>query len=266
MKLAVTGKGGVGKTTVSALLCAGMAAEDYQVFAIDADPNTTLLGCLGYPHPETVRPLVELSDLIEERTGAKPGTIGGMFRLNPFVDDIPANYAVDVNGVRVLVAGGFKTGGTGCYCPENAMVRALISHLLLDKESALVIDMEAGVEHLSRGTLASIDELLIVVEPSRASTDTAIRIRRMAGEIGLHRMQAVANKVRGDADEEFIRAALADLPVAGFVPFDPSVSEAERSGRPPADASPTVDAIIRDIVHNLQFQRQAKAVSSRNCQ
>ena len=129
MKLAVTGKGGVGKTTVAALLAYGLQKHGHEVIAIDADPDSNLLACLGYSEPETVCPLVELKSLIEERTGVKPGTTGGMFRLNPFVDDIPESYAVTVNGVKVLVAGAVKKGGSGCYCPENSLLRALVSHL-----------------------------------------------------------------------------------------------------------------------------------------
>ena len=150
MKLAVTGKGGVGKTTISALLAKALSDTGRKVIAIDADPNANLLACMGYREAEAVRPLVELNDLIEERTGAAPGTIGGMFKLNPRVDDIPDKCAVNIDGVKVLVAGAVKRGGSGCYCPENAFVRALVSHLLLDQDTALILDMEAGIEHLSR--------------------------------------------------------------------------------------------------------------------
>ncbi len=255
MKLAVTGKGGVGKTTVTALIARKLAESHRQVVAIDADPNTTLAACLGHPHPETIRPLVELKELIEERTGVKPGSIGGMFRLNPFVADIPAQYAVEVAGVRVLVAGGIKPGGSGCYCPENALIRALVSHLLLEPDVALIIDMEAGIEHLSRGTIGSVDHGLIVVEPSRASVETAHRIRRMAAEIGLKRVLAVGNKVRSGDDERFLSAALGDIPLAGFIPFDPRLGEAERAGRPAATAGTPVDDAIRRIISELESQR-----------
>jgi CO dehydrogenase maturation factor len=248
VKLAVTGKGGVGKTTFTALICTALAGAGYDVFAIDADPNATLLGCLGHPAPETVEPLVKLADLIEERTGARPGSSGGMFRMNPFVDDIPANYAQTVNGVRVLVAGAVKTGGSGCYCPENAMVRALVSHLLLEKNVALVVDMEAGIEHLSRGTIDSVDHLVIVTEPSRASVETVKRIRRLAADLRLPRVVGVGNRIRSAADEQFLRSALPDLEFAGFIPYDERLSEAERSGRSPAGASPAVDAAVERVV------------------
>ena len=153
---------------------------------------------MGYPHPETIKPLVELKELIEERTGVKPGTTGGMFRLNPFVEDIPEKYAVDIDGVKVLVAGAVKKGGSGCYCPENTMIRSLISHLLTEKNSALVLDMEAGIEHLSRGTIAAVDHLIIVTEPGRRSIETAERIAHMAAEIGLNRVSVIGNKIRSE--------------------------------------------------------------------
>ena len=150
MKLAVTGKGGVGKTTVSALIAHHLKASGLDVIAIDADPDANLAACLGYTGSKPIEPLVHLKELIEERTGVKPGTTGGMFRLNPFVEDIPEQYAVDVAGIRLLVAGAVKKGGSGCYCPENTMIRALVSHLLLERDDALVLDMEAGIEHLER--------------------------------------------------------------------------------------------------------------------
>lgn len=257
MKLAVTGKGGVGKTTFAALLSSALARQGVDVFALDADPNATLLGCMGHPAPETVAPLIKLVDLIEERTGARPGTSGGMFRMNPFVADIPAAYAQTVNGVRVLVAGAVKTGGAGCYCPENAMVRALVSHLLLEEGVALVVDMEAGIEHLSRGTVDSVDQLVIVSEPSRASVETVRRIRRLAADIRLHRVVGVGNRIRTPADETFLRQALPDLEFAGFIPYDERIGEAERAGRCPAGVSPDVDTVVAQIVRALACRRDA---------
>ena len=211
---------------------------------------------MGYPHPETIRPLIELKDLIEERTGAKPGTIGGMFRLNPFVADIPETYSVDIDGVRVLVSGGVKRGGSGCYCPENALVRALISHLLLDPNTALVLDMEAGVEHIGRGTVAAVDCLLIVVTPSRRSVETAARIRRTAADIGIKRINVVGNRVRSDRDRQFLTRLLPDVAFCGFLPLDESVTDAEREGLSAWDAGTTVRAAVTDVVKFLERQLQ----------
>jgi len=251
MKLAVSGKGGVGKTTISALLAAALRTAGQRVVAIDADPDANLLACMGYPEPETVPPLVELKDLIEERTGVKPGTVGGVFKLNPRVDDIPERYGVDVDGVTVLVAGAVKKGGSGCYCPENALLRSLISHLILDKGTALVLDMEAGIEHLGRGTAQTVDRLLIVVEPGRRSVETATRIKTMAADLGLTQVSAIGNKIRSGDDERYLKDALAEMVFAGFVPYDDGILESERAGRAVALASGNVTAAAQDILKSL---------------
>ena len=252
MKLAVTGKGGVGKTTVGALLASALQASGHEVIAIDVDPDSNLLACMGYPRPESVRPLIELKDLIEERTGVKPGTVGSMFKMNPRVDDIPGTYAVDVNGIKVLVAGTVKKGGAGCYCPENAFVRSLVSHLLLDKDTALVLDMEAGVEHLSRGTVDAMDRLLVVVEPGRRSVETASRIKGLAADLGLKQVSAIGNKIRSEGDETFLKENLNDIEFAGFVPYDERLRQAEISGKPVAGASRAADEAVGRIAENLR--------------
>ncbi|MBM4143580.1 MAG: carbon monoxide dehydrogenase [Lentisphaerae bacterium] len=251
MKIAVSGKGGVGKTTISALIAYALRDAGHRVIAIDADPDSNLLACMGYPRPDSVRPLVELRDLIEERTGVKPGTVGGMYKLNPRVDDLPDRYAVDVDGIKVLVAGAVKKGGSGCYCPENALVRTLVAHLLLDRGSALVLDMEAGVEHLGRGTVEAVDRLLIVVEPGRRSVETASRIRALAADLGLAHVGIVGNKIRGEADLALLRGLFPDADVAGAVPYDERLREAEIGGRPARGASPEADRAVAAIVTRL---------------
>ncbi|MCX6998200.1 MAG: AAA family ATPase [Kiritimatiellaeota bacterium] len=231
MKLAVTGKGGVGKTTVCALLAKALKATGHDVVAIDCDPDSNLAACMGYPHPERLKPLVELKALIEEKMGVQPGTTGGLFRLNPFVEDIPDRYAVDIGGLRVLVAGAVKKGGAGCYCPENALIRALIAHLLTDERTDLVLDMEAGVEHLSRGTVRSVDALLVVADPSLRAVETALRIGELAGQLGLRQILAIGNKIRSEKDRRFLAEALPGWKFAGFLPYDDSLRDAEMSGR-----------------------------------
>lgn len=257
MKLAVTGKGGVGKTTVSALLAKALKESGHDVVAIDCDPDSNLLACMGYPNPESVKPLVELKHLIEEKMGVAPGTTGGMFRLNPFVDDIPERYAVDIEGIRVLVAGAVKKGGAGCYCPENAMIRALISHLLLDETKALVLDMEAGVEHLGRGTVRSVDGLVIVVEPGRRSVETARRVKQLAADIGINRIGVVANKVRSDVDRACLVSLLPDMEFAGFLPYDERLVDAGLKGGSVFGASPQIERGIRDAVESLERIRKS---------
>jgi CO dehydrogenase maturation factor len=251
MKLAVTGKGGVGKTTVSALLAGALAERGHRVIAIDADPDSNLAACLGYADAESIRPLVELKDLIEERTGVKPGTTGGMFRLNPLVEDIPDKYAVDVGQVKVLVAGAVKKGGAGCYCPENALVRALVSHLLLDDDTTLILDMEAGVEHLSRGTIGAVDRLVVVVEPGRRSLETARRIKTQAADLGLTRIIAVGNKIRSADDQGFLKESLNDIEFAGFVPYHESIRSVDISGKPVGDAGEEIHSAVSKLVQSL---------------
>ena len=252
IKLAVTGKGGVGKTTVSALLASMLQKSGRKVIAIDADPDANLLAALGHPKPDSIAPLVELKDLIEERTGAKPGTTGGFFKINPRVEDIPDRYAVTVNGIKVLVAGAVKHGGSGCYCPENAFVRALVTHLLLDKDAALILDMEPGVEHLSRATVESVDQLLVVVEPGRLSVETAHRIQHCAEDIGLTHICAVGNKVQSEADRQFLQKELHHIKLIGCVPYDERLRAADQAGKPLPGASIAADLAVAAIVAALE--------------
>src|SRR5512136_2341056 len=202
MKIAITGKGGVGKTTLSALLAQAYADAGRQVLAVDADPSPCLAGALGFPAElrDALHPISEMDELIEERTGARPGTIGGFFTLNPRVDDIPERFSVMHRGVRLLEMGSVDTGGSGCICPESAMLKTLFANLLLRKQDVLLLDMYAGVEHLGRATVDFVDAMLVVVEPTRRSLGTAIQIKKLANDIGLSRLLLVGNKVR-DADE-----------------------------------------------------------------
>ncbi|MDX1378848.1 MAG: ArsA-related P-loop ATPase, partial [Anaerolineales bacterium] len=159
MKIAITGKGGVGKTTVTALLAQTYADASRDVLAVDADPSPCLAGALGFPTElrERLHPISEMDALIEERTGAKPGTVGGFFTLNPRVDDIPERFSVIHRGVRLLEMGAVDLGGSGCICPESAMLKALFTHLLFQEDDILLLDMYAGVEHLGRATVDFVD-------------------------------------------------------------------------------------------------------------
>ena len=252
-KIAITGKGGVGKTTLAALLAQLYAARGQTVLAIDADPAASLAYALGFPPELTagITPIAEMEDLIFERTGAKPGTMGGYFRLNPRVDDIPTELSVEHRGVKLLQLGTIKQGGTGCICPESALLRNLVTHLLVARDEVVILDMEAGIEHLGRGTAAAVDAFLIVVEPVRRSMDTALRIHKLATDIGVSRYFLVANKVQSDADRAFIADYGAGMPIAGFFPADDRVSQADRQGLAVYDAVPEfvplADAIAREI-------------------
>jgi len=251
MKIAISGKGGVGKTLLSALLCKEFVQSGYSVIAIDADPDANLATTLNFPHPEEVTPISELSSLIEERTGAKPGQAAAFFKLNPKVDDLPEKYSLKHNGIRLMVTGRIKKGGTGCYCPEGTLLQALLTHLLVQRDEVVVLDMEAGIEHLTRGTARAVDRLIIVVEPGRLSIDTAHRIGKLAEDIGLKNIAVVGNKIRGQQDKEQLAASLAGFNLLGFIPYDRAVVEAEMANLPVLDASPQINREVGSIYQAL---------------
>jgi CO dehydrogenase maturation factor len=251
MKIAVSGKGGVGKTMLASLLSTILTRSGYSVLAIDADPNATLAAALGFPHPERITPISEMADLIEERTGVRPGQAAPYFRLNPRVDDIPEKYWVEHEGIKLMVMGRLKKGGSGCYCPENALLEALLAHILLRRNEVVIMDMEAGIEHLGRATARAVDRMIIVVEPSKASVETAFRIRELARDIGLENIVVVANKIRSEQDRNFLTCAMPDFGFIGFIPYDQSVIEAGLGNFPLTDSSPEVIARIRDIAGRL---------------
>jgi CO dehydrogenase maturation factor len=232
MKLAISGKGGVGKTTLAALLAQVYADQGREVLAVDADPSPCLAGALGFPLElrNQLHPIAEMDELIEERTGAKPGTLGGFFTLNPRVDDIPERFSAVHRGVRLLEMGSVETGGSGCICPESAMLKTLFTHLLFRKDDILLLDMYAGVEHLGRATADFVDALLIVVEPTRRSLTTAVQIKKLAADIGLTRLWLVGSKVQGDDDIAFLESETPGISLLGNLPADFAVQEADRLG------------------------------------
>ena len=253
MKLAITGKGGVGKTTLSALFAQTYADHGRQVLAADADPSPCLAGALGFPAElrAQLHPIAEMDALIEERTGAKPGTIGGFFTINPRVDDIPERFSVLHRGVRLLEMGSVDLGGRGCICPESAMLKTLFTHLLFREEDILILDMYAGVEHLGRATVDFVDAMLVVVEPTRRSLGTAAQIKRLAKDIGLQRLWLVGNKVRNADEAAFLEAESPDLPVLGYLPADLAVQEADRLGIPVYDHVPALREAAQAMAMNL---------------
>ncbi len=253
MKIAVTGKGGVGKTTLSALLAQVYADAGRQVLAVDADPSPCLAGALGFPAEVRAKlsPISEMDELIYERTGARPGTVGGFFTLNPRVDDIPERFSVLHRQVRLMEMGAVDIGGSGCICPESAMLKTLFTHLLFRKDDVLILDMYAGVEHLGRATVDFVDAMIVVVEPTRRSLGTAAQIRQLAQDIGLKRLWLVGNKVRSEEEAQFLHAETPGLPVLGTLSADMAVQEADRLGLPVYDYVPSLRQAAQQIAEKL---------------
>jgi CO dehydrogenase maturation factor len=251
MKLAISGKGGVGKTTFSALLIRTLNDMGKKVLAIDADPDANLAAALGIPNADKIVPIADMKEMIFERTGAQPGSIGGFFKLNPKVDDLPDALSVKKDRIKLMRLGSVKKGGGGCLCPESTLLRALIVHIVLARDEVVVMDMEAGLEHLGRATASAVDKLIVVVEPGRRSIDTAEHIRRLASEIHLKQLFIVGNKVRSEKDEAFLRQHLADFDILGFLPYADDLIEADLNGASPYDVESTAKARVKEMVDSL---------------
>jgi CO dehydrogenase maturation factor len=254
MKLAITGKGGVGKTTVSSLLARLFAAEGNNVVAIDANPDANLAAALGFSEDEVegITPVAEMKDLIQERTGAAPESLGSFFKVNPKVDDIPERFSIQKDNIKLLVMGTVKKGGSGCLCPEGSMIRSLLSHLVLSRSDVVIMDMDAGVENLGRGTAKAVDAFIIVVEPGTRSFQTARAIRNLAKDLGVTKSYIIGSKVRDETDRKYIIDNLPDFEVLGFMKFNPEIAEADRIGKAVYDTAPNAIADIKIIKDKLE--------------
>ena len=254
MKLAIAGKGGVGKTTLAAGLARVVAGRGGSVIAVDADADGNLADALGVPPEKTPRPVSSLRDVIMERTGATEGGYGGYFKLNPHVDDIPEEYSVVHNGVRLLILGTVEPGG-GCLCPESTFLRALMTHLMFRPDEAVILDMEAGLEHLGRASAQNVDAMIAVVEPGMRSVRTAHDVSRMGASLGIPRVFAVCNRVRDPGEEKTLRRALGEIPVLGVLPHDEQVLRSDLEGRSPFETpgrfldrlSGVLDSLSREL-------------------
>ena len=247
MKIAITGKGGVGKTTLAGTLARLLARDGMDVLAIDADPDMNLASALGIDEPPA--PLTEYEDLIDERAGGP----AGMFKLNPKVDDVVERFGVvGPDGVRMLVMGTVDRGGSGCMCPASSFLRALLRHVVLKESSVVIMDMEAGIEHLGRGTTRGIDLMIVVVEPGARSLETAERIKRLGTDIGVTKFAAVINKA-GEEDLGAVESRLRDMgiPILGTIPYDSSLVKADLAGRSPVEEGGAAMAAIEGIKDRL---------------
>lgn len=255
MKIAITGKGGVGKTTLSSTLSRLYAEEGRTVLAVDVDPDANLGMALGFSSEELagVSPISEMSELIAERTGANDANMGKFFKINPKVDDIPDKFAIEKNGVKFLIMGTVDVGGSGCVCPEHVMVKRVISHLVIQRDEVVVMDMEAGLEHLGRGTASFVDMFIVVIEPGARSIQTYEKVKKLADDIGVKKVSVVASKVRGDEDIEFLKAKIPEDALLGFVRYSDEIISADRKGLSPYDVSPMaredIGAIKEKIDH-----------------
>ena len=251
MKLAVSGKGGVGKTTFAALLIRTLNQEGKKVLAIDADPDANLAAALGIADGNKITPISEMKDLVFERTGAQPGSIGGYFSLTPKVDDLPDSISARLENIKLMRLGGVQKGGAGCICPESSLLKALVRHVVLQRDEVVVMDMEAGIEHLGRATAKAVDKLIVVVEPGRRSIDTAGHIKQLASEIQLNHIAVVGNKIRSTKDESFLKNHLSEFDFLGFLSYDDALIEADLAGKSPFDVDSKAKTVMLEMISRL---------------
>ncbi len=258
MKIAVTGKGGVGKTTFAAVLARLYAQQGRGVLTADVDPDANLGAALGFTPEEVdaIVPISKMSALIAERTGSSKDNFSKFFKINPRVDDIPDRFSVEKNGVKMLVMGTVENAGSGCVCPENVMIKRILSHLVLRRDEVVIMDMEAGLEHLGRGTTDFVDRFIVVIEPGERSIQTYRKVKALASDLGVRKVSVVANKIRSDADREFVSERIPKEELLGFMSFNDDTAEADRRGLSPFDESPETVEEVRLIQARIEEENQ----------
>ena len=251
MKLAITGKGGVGKTTLTALLGQYVAQKDQKVLLVDADPAMNLAATLGVPDAANLVAISDMKELIQERMGTDPDAPGTYFRMNPRVDDIPDEYCVEHEGLRLMVMGSIPKGGGGCACAINAFLKTIISHLILYADEWVLMDMEAGVEHLGRGTASGVDEMLIVVEPSLSSLETGRKIARLAKELGLVNIGVIANQIQDQEQKDLVEQHIDFGSFVGYLPYLPQIASSSMQAGKRATLQPELLPHLEKIIDRL---------------
>jgi CO dehydrogenase maturation factor len=251
MKIAISGKGGVGKTTLAATLAYLFKENGSKVLAIDADPDANLAGALGFSDLKGLIPISEMKDLVAERTGSEPGSYGTFFSINPKVDDLPDTMAKEINGIKFMTLGGVKKGGGGCICPESVLLKSLVMNLVLARDEVVILDMEAGLEHLGRATSTGVNALIVVAEPGQRSLETVRVVKKLCADLLIKRVAVVGNKIRHQSDRDFISQNVAGLEVLGFIPYAETIIDADRNGKAVFHNSPEAVEAVREIYKKL---------------
>jgi len=253
MKIAVSGKGGVGKTTFVAALAKVFAEGGKKVIAIDADPVSNLGVTMGIKNASEIVPISQMKDLVKERMGTTSEEgYGKIFKLNPLVSDLPDKYSIDCEGIKLMVLGAIKRGGGGCACPESTLLRTLLSHLILQRDEVVIVDMEAGVEHLGRATVRAVNALIVIVEPGSKSIQTAFHVKKLADDIGLKSIYAVGNKVSADEHRTLIEKGLNGIPVLGFISYNDKIMQTDILGKAALTDNAQLLLEVRQIKNKLE--------------
>jgi CO dehydrogenase maturation factor len=251
LKIAISGKGGVGKTTVCAVWARLLADEGFDVLAIDADPNTNLASAFGILPAQSPQPLIKMKQLIAERTGTGKDATGAYFRLNPKVGDLLQKYRFEVNGVKLLVLGAIEQAGAGCACPQGAFLRAMLTHTILQRQEVVLVDLAAGVEFMGRASIQGVDAVVVVVEPGSRSIETAKNITRMALELGVKHVAAIVNKITKGSQIEAIKGELTDITTLANIRYSPLVQKADLEQKNVFAACPELVEQLRQAKNTL---------------
>ncbi len=250
MKIAVSGKGGAGKSTISAQLIRSFTFHEMPVFAVDADPDANLGLVLGLDSDRlnSLRPVAELQDIIDEKNAGG----GTLVDLNPNVDDVLDSYTLNDGMLKFLKMGAVKQGGSACYCKENSFLNSVLTTMLIDRPEAVVLDMSAGIEHLTRGTAKGIEAMLVIVEPTRAGVSTAISVEKLSKDLDIEQIFFVGNKIRNEEDKAYLESSLPGNRFTAMIPFSDLVLEKARKGEPivtkESDFLPGLDKLYKQLL------------------